>query len=133
MKIKRCECRCGKPAPIARQTNTSKGYVKGQPMRFVHGHTGGGKTHGMVRTPEHRAYCNAILRCTHPNATAWPDYGGRGIKFLLEPFEIFFMELGPKPEPKHLYSVDRINNDGNYEAGNVRWATKQEQNANKRP
>jgi len=144
MEIKLCECGCGNHAPIAKMTCKSKGHVAGQPMRFINGHGGHrftagnihNATHGMYGTPEQTAYRDAKLRCTLITHPKWPRYGGRGIKFLLEPFEIFFMELGPRPEGKDkrgkaLYSLDRINNDGNYEPGNVQWATKQQQAENK--
>ncbi len=80
-------------------------------------------------TPEHIAYRHAKGRCSNPTDVAWKDYGGRGIKFLFTSFEQFFAELGPRPEGK---SLDRINNDGNYEPGNVRWATHSEQVKNQR-
>ena len=86
----------------------------------------------MTRTPELAAYCGAIVRCTKPKALRWKHYGGRGIEFRFKSFAEFFAELGPKPKPKHLYSLDRFpNNDGHYEKGNVRWATAQEQNSNR--
>ena len=104
-------------------------------MRFISGHQC--KTahlrHGHARlhalSPEYTAYYGAKRRCTSPKSKSWKDYGGRGIKFLFESFEQFFAELGPRPEGK---SLDRIKNNGNYEPGNVRWATKDEQNENKR-
>jgi len=57
-------------------------------------------------------------------APGWKYYGARGIKVSDEwvhNFENFYQHVGPKPSPDH--SLDRINNDGNYEPGNVRWAT----------
>jgi hypothetical protein len=90
------------------------------------------KTHGMSLTPEYEAYKSAKDRCTNPRAKAWKDYGGRGIRFLFTSFEEFFAHLGPRPSAKH--SLDRFpNNDGHYGLGNVRWATKVEQEHNKRP
>ena len=88
--------------------------------------------HGQCRlkTPEYRAYLNARRRCLTKSNPAWPNYGGRGIEFRFASFNEFFDALGPKPNPS--YSVDRINNDGHYEAGNVRWATRTEQNSNQR-
>jgi len=86
---------------------------------------------------EIRAYYAAEARCTDLLNPAREDYGGRGIQFLFTSFEQFFAEIGSRPEGKllngrALYSLDRINNDGNYEPGNVRWATQEEQNNNQR-
>ncbi|HWY20028.1 MAG TPA: hypothetical protein VNX26_02345 [Candidatus Acidoferrum sp.] len=90
---------------------------------------GNNRTHGMWKSPEYTAYTHAKQRCTNPRCVDWPDYGGRGIKFLFTSFEQFFAELGPRPEG---LSLDRKNNDGNYEPGNVRWATASEQQKNQR-
>ena len=136
--MKLCECGCGNPAPIAKMTDPRFGHVKGEPKRFIHGHntlgttnkSGGNKRHSMSRTPEHNAYCAARQRSTNQNLKNWKDYGGRGIRFLFTSFEQWFAELGPRPSPKH--SVDRIDNGGNYEPGNVRWSTKAEQALNRR-
>jgi hypothetical protein len=142
-----CECGCGLPAPLRRNNNARKGWVNGQtPCRFISGHairvhsevSARGcpamriknTTHGMCYTSEFRSYINAKKRCTNPNFCRYDRYGGRGIKFLFTSFEQFFAELGLKPTPQH--SVDRFPNcDGNYEPGNVRWATKKEQQKNK--
>jgi hypothetical protein len=131
--MKLCECGCGKPAPIAPQTVKRRGWLNGQPMRFVRGHAARlglmKLQHGMSRTPEYRAYRHAKERCTNSKNKSWPNYGGRGIKFLFTNFEQFIAELGPRPTGK---SLDRIENDGNYEPGNVRWATPTEQSINQR-
>lgn len=87
------------------------------------------RTHGMTLTREYMSWHSARTRCLNPNDEHWSDYGGRGIKFLFTSFEQFFAELGPRPQGK---TLDRINNDSNYEPGNVRWATAEEQNANRR-
>lgn len=82
---------------------------------------------------EYGSFIDAKKRCTNLNHPRYSDYIGRGIKFLFASFEEFFTELGPKPEPKSLYVLDRYpNNDGHYEKGNVRWATYSESNFNKR-
>lgn len=125
-----CKCGCGQPTVIAIRTDRSKGWVKGEPKPFVSRHSRKGK-HGMTKTPEYKAYVAAKCRCVSPTDLSWENYGGRGIEFRFESFEDFYACLGPKPSPKH--SVDRINNDGHYEWGNVRWATQSEQNSNRRP
>lgn len=88
------------------------------------------RTHGMTRTKEYRAYQQAKKRCRRPNSTGYERYGGRGIEFRFESFEEWFDELGPAPRPE--FSVDRINNDGHYERGNVRWSTAREQWGNRK-
>ncbi len=75
------------------------------------------------------SYHDAKRRCTNKNCAGYKNYGGRGIKFLFTSFEEFFKELGPRPANR---SLDRINNDGHYEPGNVRWATRSEQMKNQR-
>lgn len=86
-------------------------------------------THGMKGTPEYVAYHDAKNRCLETTHRAYKDYGGRGIKFLFTSFEQFLAEIGPRPPGK---SLDRKNNNGNYEPGNVRWATAVEQRNNRR-
>jgi hypothetical protein len=90
--------------------------------------------HGQCRrlsiTKEYRAYASAKARCTNSKHASFPAYGGRGIKFLFNTFEEFINEIGLAPSPQH--SVDRIETNGNYEMGNVRWATKKQQTENRR-
>lgn len=66
----------------------------------------------------------------NPNNPAFPRYGGRGIQFRFSSFEEFLEEVGFKPTPKH--SIERKDNNGHYEKGNIRWATNLEQQRNKR-
>jgi hypothetical protein len=126
--VKPCECGCGLPAPIAKKTCRKYGWVKGQPVRFIHGHRA--KKHSKYGSPEYHAYHGAKQRCMNPRDPAWKDYGARGIKFLFTSFEQWFAEIGPRPGPE--YEHDRIENDGNYEPGNVRWVTHAEQMKNRR-
>ena len=88
--------------------------------------------HGGVGTPEYDSYNGAKKRCNPSRKDDFPDHAGRGIEFRFAGFEEFLAEVGPRPEPKFDYSLDRINNNGHYEKGNVQWATKKEQAWNRR-
>ena len=86
--------------------------------------------HGNSATPEYRAWENAKYRCTNPNNSRFHSYGGRGIEFRLTNFDEFLAHIGPRPSNKH--SLDRIDNEGHYEIGNIRWALQNIQSRNKR-
>lgn len=95
--------------------------------------------HGMSGTPTHWAWQAMLDRCTKPRNNRWLNYGGRGIKVCKRwrVFDNFLADMGPRPEGKRgrrsLYSLDRIDNDGDYKPGNCRWATVDQQKVNKRP
>ena len=95
------------------------------------------RTHGQAgrsKSPEYRAWDAMKQRCLNPRSSAYPSYGGRGISVCdkwRESFDAFYADMGPKPEPKALYSLDRIDNDGDYEPGNCRWATHSQQLKNR--
>ena len=79
---------------------------------------------------EYNCYQVAKSRCTNRNHRQWERYGGRGIEFKFASFDEFIKHVGARPEG---LSIDRIDNDGDYEPGNVRWADRQTQNSNRRP
>ena len=87
-------------------------------------------THKGTGTPEFRTWTGMKTRCFNVRSQDYEQYGGRGITVCDRwlSFETFLADLGPRPTPQH--SIDRINNDGNYEPGNCRWATKKEQSRN---
>ena len=96
------------------------------------GKNNGNYKHGMCGTPEYRAWGGMIQRCTNPKDRTFKNYGGRDIQVCdrWRKFTNFFSDMGLRPEG---LSIDRINNNGNYEKSNCRWATWIEQNNNKRP
>ena len=93
------------------------------PRRTVEGHS---------KDPAYGCWENMIQRCTNPNATKYENYGGRGISVhpSFISFRSFIEHIGPRPSDKH--SINRIDNSGNYEPGNVEWATYTEQASNTR-
>lgn len=98
--------------------------------------------HGAARrakiTPEFRAWSGAKNRCCNTNNKDYYNYGARGIRMCeewLHDFPAFLEHIGPQPpqpEGKIEYSLDRIDNNGNYEPGNVRWAMAEQQSRNRR-
>jgi hypothetical protein len=96
--------------------------------RFIHGHSIGNPT------PEYNSWCHMKSRCYNEAHSRFKDWGGRGIRICdrwRESFEQFLADIGPRPGSG--YSIDRFpDNDGNYEPGNVRWATARQQRANRR-
>ena len=87
----------------------------------------------VIEIPEYWVWRRMRRRCYEPGHKSYPDYGGRGIKVCPEwrhDFEEFYLYVGKMPTPEH--SLDRIDNNGNYEPGNVRWATATEQRRNRR-
>lgn len=127
-----CSCSCGTikevySTHLRNGTSKSCGCLHREivvEMNFKHGGRG---------TPEYTAWKNMISRCYNPKKDRYKDWGGRGIMVCEEwrnDFSAFLRHIGKRPSSKH--SVDRIEVNGNYEPGNVRWATLEAQSHNQR-
>ena len=132
-----CQCSCGQRAivgssmlingtydPIRGQRTTkSCGCLRSEFARQV--------KHGQYGTPTYQSWRSMMKRCYQPRNISYPNCGGRGITVCEQwhDFTNFLADMGTRPAGK---TIDRINNSGNYEPGNCRWATPKEQSQNSR-
>lgn len=134
-----CLCECGKTKIIdywrvtSGTTKSCGCFQKEQTAKVstTHGHAA---KNSKKRTKEYHAWSHIKQRCTNPNNKSYQDYGGRGItvcKSWLDSFEQFLNDVGYAPSLQDI-SIGRIDNNGNYEPGNVRWEQRTEQNSNTR-
>lgn len=125
-----CVCDCGRKTEV-RGSCLRAGTVKS--CRCSWGRT---PTHGMTNTLAFQVWHGMKDRCSNPKNESYPHYGGRGISICAEwvnSFEAFYEHVSKLPHfQDEGYSIDRIDNDGNYEPGNVRWANVIEQRRNQR-
>ena len=116
-------------ANIAAEFGVSREYVRQVNAKFglPPGHVVSRKKRDLKEAyhSEWLAYANAKQRCVNPKRPSYKDYGGRGILFLFKNFREFIEHIKPKPWPG--LTLDRIDNNGHYEIGNVRWTTQKQQ------
>lgn len=129
-----CRCECGVER-VVRQDRLRSGRSKSCGCLKVRLHRVLKTTHGMNRSPTHYSWLNMISRCRVESFPDFHNYGGRGITVCdrwqaPDGFVAFLADMGERPAGT---TLDRFpDNDGNYEPGNCRWATKKEQSRNKR-
>ena len=127
-----CECSCGGYA-IVHGGNLVSGNTSSCGCYDNEQTSARSRTHGMIGTQIYLVWAHIKARCTDKASPDYHRYGGRGIRVEFGRFEEFHSyvstELGDRPSKKH--SLDRINNDGNYAPGNLRWATQSEQCRNR--
>jgi len=140
-----CQCDCGGTATpftadLRSGNTTSCGCRRQEALAPWHAERHGHAAKGHI-TQAYRTWQNMKDRCFNPTNVAHDGYGGRGITVCERwlAFENFLADMGePPPDPpgwegeRRCYSLERVDNDGNYEPGNCRWATATEQRANRR-
>lgn len=126
-----CRCDCGK-ITLARSNDLRMGKQKSCGCLRLEESRKATFKHGLQKTPEYRAWQGAKTRCYNPSREMYSRYGGRGI-MMCERWEHNFLnflhDMGKRPSKRH--SLDRRDNDGNYEPTNCRWATPRQQGNNK--
>ncbi len=127
----KCVCNCGKIVEV-RGSHMTAGATKSCGCFSADATKARSTTHGQShKTPEYKTWVNIRARCCDPKHISFKYYGAKGIQVCKrwDSFENFFSDMGVRPSKDH--SIDRTENDGNYEPNNCRWATESEQQSNK--
>lgn len=137
-----CKCDCGNDTVVIGDelrkgaTRSCGCLAKETTSSRMKGCTPYNKTHGKTGTLIYKEWSEMKRRCNNKNDKSYHNYGGRGISVCdiwQNSFEAFYDNVSKLPHfGEQGYSLDRINNDGNYEPNNVRWATAKEQANNRR-
>lgn len=125
-----CRCSCGNITTVA-SSNLKTGQIQSCGCFQRERMSQRSKTHGMTGTPTYRTWRNMVNRCTYAKHEHFPRYGGRGIKICKRwmKFESFLADMGERPAGM---TIERKNQDGDYEPTNCIWATQKDQMRNTR-
>lgn len=126
-----CKCDCGGEI-VAKGSYLRTGNTVSCGCRAAEALIQGRITHGLSKIPEYRVWEAALDRCRNPRNKQYDDYGGRGITMCDEwkDFAVFYRDMGPRPSEK--YTLERCDNNVGYCPSNCKWATRHENNMNRR-